>query len=961
MSVAVSCSETLNVRYTGKSDVFTFFDSLGREIRKSHTGRYGLSGIKEIISTTEYDSLGRVSRVSDPHFIDESNQAGFTSTTYDALNRPISVTSPDGSVINYTYNGLTTSTQFVPADGIGTYTTNTIEKNALGQKVKTSTNGTNEVQFTYDPFGNLVRTTDPDFNTVEMGYDIRGRKTKMDDPDQGEWTYTYYADGALRSQKDANTKTVVNYYDKLGRMTSRVQPERTSNWSYDTCTMGTGKLCSVTDNSGFTEIYTYNNLGLPHTTTTKISGQSDMVHSYTYDDKSRIETVTYPAGFKIKNHYNSLGFKEKVTDDKLSYSRGYVLWEAKEINAKGQVELFKQGSLTTTRRYNDLTGRLESQEVHRVGDEISSQTYKWLSNGNLDWKTDRWKGRTSEEITDYYGYDSLNRLTSTQTIVGSQQRSYVTLDYDALGNITYKSDVGTYTYTGSGGPHAVSSITGKGSYTYDANGNMRTGDGREIFYTSFNKPNKIKQNGNTTYITYGPDRKRYKRVDANKSTIYYAGAYEKEIRNGATIHRVNIGDFAMMEIKSGVKYTFLNIRDHLGSLIGTVKNTNHHDKRYSFDPWGKRRTAGISYEMLQLDYTSMINAVTQRGFTGHEHLSNVGLIHMNGRVYDPEIARFLSADPLIQAPNNLQSYNRYSYTINNPLRFIDPSGYSWLSKKWKKIRGAIKVIAAVAIAVYAPQLIGKIAGFLKGFMTAKSATSIATSSVASVVGALGESGENDINGKPSTQGVGGNIGFQTNFDPAYNAAYKNRDSRRYAFVGGHADHNNVLADPVNIGPALRLYNGMVVVRKYGSPKARLSKQEITTVTDSLYDIFNMGGVNGRNLHDRIMSGRKPTTVILNDLGQNEAIINARYLTVDFNTSLVFRDYNTGEKRNVSSERLLAHEMGHAVMGLQEEGFLNILPGPKYDSYPTVEFTDGIMSGINNTKRAVYSNMQSGSL
>ena len=178
----------VNVSSTGKSDVFTFFDSLGREIRKSHTGRSGSWGIKEIISTTEYDSLGRVSRVSDPHFIDESNQAGFTSTTYDVLSRPISVTSPDDSVINYyTYNGLITSTQFVPADRIGTYTINTIEKNALGQKVKTSTNGTNEVQFDYDPFGNLVRTTDPDFNTVEMGYDIRGRKTKMD----GDLTATY--------------------------------------------------------------------------------------------------------------------------------------------------------------------------------------------------------------------------------------------------------------------------------------------------------------------------------------------------------------------------------------------------------------------------------------------------------------------------------------------------------------------------------------------------------------------------------------------------------------------------------------------------------------------------------------------------------------------------------------------------------------------------------------------------
>nr|WP_256470542.1 RHS repeat-associated core domain-containing protein [Alkalimarinus coralli] len=64
-----------------------------------------------------------------------------------------------------------------------------------------------------------------------------------------------------------------------------------------------------------------------------------------------------------------------------------------------------------------------------------------------------------------------------------------------------------------------------------------------------------------------------------------------------------------------------------------------------------------------------------RGFTDHEHMDEVGLIHMNGRVYDPVIGRFLSADPYVQAPYNSQSYNRYSYGWNNPLSVTDPAGY----------------------------------------------------------------------------------------------------------------------------------------------------------------------------------------------------------------------------------------------------------------------------------------------
>ena len=77
---------------------------------------------------------------------------------------------------------------------------------------------------------------------------------------------------------------------------------------------------------------------------------------------------------------------------------------------------------------------------------------------------------------------------------------------------------------------------------------------------------------------------------------------------------------------------------------------------------------------------------------------------MNGRIYDPNLGRFLSADPIIQAPYNSQSYNRYSYVMNNPLSMIDPSGYSWLSKKWKSVKkfakknwSAVKFVATAYV------------------------------------------------------------------------------------------------------------------------------------------------------------------------------------------------------------------------------------------------------------------------
>ena len=63
-----------------------------------------------------------------------------------------------------------------------------------------------------------------------------------------------------------------------------------------------------------------------------------------------------------------------------------------------------------------------------------------------------------------------------------------------------------------------------------------------------------------------------------------------------------------------------------------------------------------------------------RGFTGHEHFPEFGLINMNGRMYDPLIGRMLSPDNFVQSPDYSQSYNRYSYCWNNPLKFTDPSG-----------------------------------------------------------------------------------------------------------------------------------------------------------------------------------------------------------------------------------------------------------------------------------------------
>ncbi|WP_333607578.1 RHS repeat domain-containing protein [Arsukibacterium sp.] len=123
-----------------------------------------------------------------------------------------------------------------------------------------------------------------------------------------------------------------------------------------------------------------------------------------------------------------------------------------------------------------------------------------------------------------------------------------------------------------------------------------------------------------------------------------------------------------------IRYT---LRDRLGSVVSLTNEANALSEHRSYDPFGKPRKG----DYRQWNPATLAGVVgstpfTSRGFTDHEHLDGAQLIHMNGRVYDYNIGRFYSVDPVIQAPGNSQSMNPYSYIMNNPLAGTDPTGYT---------------------------------------------------------------------------------------------------------------------------------------------------------------------------------------------------------------------------------------------------------------------------------------------
>ena len=119
-------------------------------------------------------------------------------------------------------------------------------------------------------------------------------------------------------------------------------------------------------------------------------------------------------------------------------------------------------------------------------------------------------------------------------------------------------------------------------------------------------------------------------------------------------------------------------KDHLGSPVTITDKTGLVVQRTVYDPWGKSSSISGGYSGV----SNLIESIT---FTGHESIDDLNIIHMNGRIYEPTLGRFLQSDPFIQAPKNSQNYNRYSYVLNSPLSYTDPSGY--LFKDLVKIGG----------------------------------------------------------------------------------------------------------------------------------------------------------------------------------------------------------------------------------------------------------------------------------
>ncbi|WP_163370505.1 RHS repeat-associated core domain-containing protein [Endozoicomonas acroporae] len=698
----VSCPPSgalvVEVKALGGAPAWEIQDILGRTIRKVTTGFDG----KKVYTDSLYDNLSRPLKVSEPYF--EGDPVYWHSTEYDILGRTVKVTNANGDSETVSYSGYTT----VKTNAKGHRVTEL--HNALGQLVQVTDNLNNTIDYRYDLQGNLVNTVQTASDSgasarTSITYDRMGRKVAMDDEDKGQWQYTYNVLGQLVQQTDAKGQTVEFTYDLLGRKLTRIDRrgdrtiEGNTTWTYDQGTKGV--LSEVSDSiSGFGQVYSYDAYGRPTGAGTTFEGEM-YLQTTAYDSVGRVSEKNDAAGASsgIRYLYNSHGYMEAIQD--MASEREW--YRVNSLDARGNAVVQTIGGMQQTKYYAPRTGFLERQTIGAAGIFVQDLSYQWDIVGNLEQRTDN---STSTALVETFGYDGLNRLT--HSAVGERTDRYA---YDGLGNITSKTGVGTYTYGQNGaGIHAVTHTSiGDISYQYDANGNMISGDGRTLEYSTFDKPVRIQKNGHTTEFQYDINRSRFKRVDTDKNSdttvTRYLGNVEFITRPSGNrevkryINGVVIDTTTTRVDSTTISSVQLLFKDHLGS-VHTIMDGNSMTvlQRQSFDPFGLRRDP-TNWQALLEEQLSLFNTqYTTRGFTGHEQLDEVGLIHMNGRVYYAKLGRFLQADPFIQAVGNTQNFNRYSYLNNNPLNAVDPSGF-FLKKLFKGLKKFIKKYWKVVVAI----------------------------------------------------------------------------------------------------------------------------------------------------------------------------------------------------------------------------------------------------------------------
>lgn len=702
---------------TGKPTVTKRHDNLGRERERSSIGRFN----KPTHYFVNYDANGLKTEESNEYY---TNETPFVSTIlYDDYGRPTQSSNPNGTS-SFVYSNTTGNSIVEYTNPQGQVKTNYTD--ASGKNYKIIDIHGNEILHEYNSLGQTLNTKVKGKVSVDYLYNSCQQLEKQHDVSNGDLIYSYDDWGQVVSKTNARKQTESYEYDQYGRKYKQINPEGVTTYSYvpaanpgryqlaKAYTLATNKKNNVL------ELYTYTADGQidKHA---KTIGDLTMSLDYTYDAQfGHVLNKEYSSGIKLDYIYDNYQNLVQVM------SGGNPIYELKNANSWDKATLYKLGN-----GFISLNGYDQNYPLSRytpglvsfiISPFIISPFLVSASSTIQDYQVnfDKPSGNvldrmyiktfggfspTSLALAESFTYDTKDRLTSN-TINGATNNIYY--DADELGNIDEKDDVGVYTYDNQG-KNQVVEIENPTSAISPAT--------QLASYTSFEQPLEIHENQDKLYLNYGDDQQRIRGIWYKKNTNpysvnrvrYYFGDMEINITKDPNtsnfdadfIHYVYNHDGHVVSIikKSWKNYNlttsltteaadvdiiptapifpstsrtdfYFTYTDHLGSILTVTNDAGMIIHEQNFDPWGRYRDPNTGAFLSSTGAPSWL----YRGYTGHEHLDEFTLINMNGRLFDPVVARFLSTDLYISDPENSNAYNRYTYCLNNPLKYSDPDG-----------------------------------------------------------------------------------------------------------------------------------------------------------------------------------------------------------------------------------------------------------------------------------------------
>ncbi|MFP3597426.1 RHS repeat-associated core domain-containing protein [Chryseobacterium sp. SIMBA_029] len=667
---------------------------------------------------TGYDKLGRKIQISEPYLLPliegiepmdpiKWNYIKYDDTTFPAKTTAISFNGKSSETV--VTGNITTVKETHPED-YGRITTKTTD--ALGNVISATDKG-GAIQFFYNAAGNQIRAQYAQ-NTVTTTYDAWGRKLELNDPSNGIYQYEYTGFGQIR--KITSPKGTKEYtFNASGQVITQRDistdngqaTDKTISFTYDT----KGRLATRSGTSkgnAYTSGVTYDAQGRLLSSYETSNGKNFIKKGITYDDKARVisyEQQLHSSGMltkvTIENVYSSWNGELYQIKDK---NTGKILWQLNEADAKGQVLNAKLGESTIVNSYdaNGFLSRTQHSSQVKPGILDIKYTFNAIKNELVDRTT-----LGDFNILEKFTYDDNNRLVSwTDPVTGIKPLNRNV--YDAKGRILENDQVGIIKYENAAKIYQPTGMTlnaaGTQNYNNDLIQSVNYNENNDPVFIDGEKGDVAFQYGLTSMrqrVTYGGN---FTTDGDGKFTKFYSedGSFEvlKDNTNNKEKHILYIAgapyesDIIYMKNfdDDTASFKFLH-KDYLGSILAISDEAGNKLEQRHFDAWGNFTHLQIGNGAIITDKNIIANTplLVDRGYTSHEHFAEVGIIHMNGRLYDPLLRRFLNADENIQDLYNTQNYNKYGYVLNNPLMYNDPSGeFIW----WVPI-----VIAVVSHAV----------------------------------------------------------------------------------------------------------------------------------------------------------------------------------------------------------------------------------------------------------------------